>query len=204
MGKFDWINSVHIYFVILNRINKYLKCLIRTTEHEKIEKYFYYLAVELLRIVPFTENKKDNSIFINLNDSILLLKNDINCLVEDLEKILKENSKTFINIKQIRNKYEHEPHNLNSAFSTGHSSYSAMGFYCRNKLISIDTIELTYIVYDLNCLFDKIEKLIRENILEHIDELNEFNLYYIERIKKIKIIKYNEGYIRMPKQYYRY
>lgn len=204
MEKFDWINSIYKYFIILDRINKQFKFLIKTMEYEEIEEHFFYLSTELLRLIPFTENKKDNSIFLNLKDGICLLKDHISFLEGDLKKILQENSKTFIKIKKIRNKYEHEPHNVNGVFSTGHSSFSAMGFYCRNELVSLDTMELTYVIYELNKLFDKIEKKINRIEFENKDELNQFNKIYIEKIKKIQIINYNKGYTRIPRQYYSY
>lgn len=204
MEKFDWINSIYKYFIILDRINKQFKFLIKTMEYEEIEEHFFYLSTELLRLIPFTENKKDNSIFLNLKDGICLLKEHINFIESDLKKILQENTKTLLKIKKIRNKYEHEPHNVNGTFSTGHSSFSAMGFYCRNELVSIDTMELTYIIYDLNKLFDKIEKKINRIEFENKDELNQFNKMYIEKIKRIQIINYNKAYTRIPRQYYSY
>ena len=79
-----------------------------------------------------------------------------------------------------------------------------MGFYCRNELVSIDTMELTYIIYDLNKLFDKIEKKINRIEFENKDELNQFNKMYIEKIKRIQIINYNKAYTRIPRQYYSY
>ena len=78
MEKFDWINSIYKYFIILDRINKQFKFLIKTMEYEEIEEHFFYLSTELLRLIPFTENKKDNSIFLNLKDVICLLKEHIN------------------------------------------------------------------------------------------------------------------------------
>ena len=192
MDKFDWINSIYKYFIILDRINKQFKFLIRTMEYEEIEEHFFYLSTELLRLVPFTENKKDNSIFLNLKDGICLLKDHINFIESDLKKILQENTNTFLKIKKIRNKYEHEPHNVNGAFSTGHSSFSAMGFYCRNELVSLDTMELTYIIYDLNKLFDKLKKYILEIHENNIEKLDRFNLEYVEKIKNYDFNKYNK------------
>ncbi len=200
MDKFDWINSIYKYFIILDRINKQFKFLIRTMEYEEIEEYFFYLSTELLRLIPFTENKKDNSIFLNLKDGICLLKEHINFIESDLKKILQENTKTLLKIKKIRNKYEHEPHNVNGAFSTGHSSFSAMGFYCRNELVSIDTMELTYIIYDLNKLFDKLKKYILEIYENNIEKLDRFNLEYVEKIKNYDFTKYNKKYVRIPKR----
>ncbi len=204
MDKFDWINSIYKYFIILDRINKQFKLLIKTTEYEEIEEHFFYLSTELLRLIPFTENKKDNSIFLNLKDGIFLLKNYIDFLEVDFKKILEENANTFIKIKKIRNKYEHEPHNINGAFSTGHTSFSAMGFYCRNDLISLDSMELTYIIYDLNILFDKIEKIITKINNEDKGSLDQFNKIYTEKIENIRILNYNKGYTRIPKKYYSY
>lgn len=200
MDKFDWINSIYKYFIILDRINKQFKFLIRTMKYEDIEEHFFYLSTELLRLIPFTENKKENSIFLNLKDGICLLKDHIRFLEGDLKKILQENSKTFIKIKKIRNKYEHEPHNVNGAFSTGHSSFSAMGFYCRNELVSLDTMELTYIIYDLNKLFDKLKKYILEIHENNIEKLDRFNLEYVEKIKNYDFTKYNKKYVRIPKK----
>lgn len=200
MEKYDWINNVHIYFVILERINKQFKKLLKTMEHDEIEENFFYLSVELLRFVPFEENKKDSILSLLKNDGICLLRRNINFIMNDLDKILQENAETFRKVKHIRNKYEHEPHNVSGAFSTGHSSFSAMGFYCRDVLITLDTMELTYIIYDLNRMMDKIEKIVDQIKIEHKEELSQFNIHYIESIKKIKIIDYNKGYTRIPKQ----
>lgn len=196
MDKFDWINSIYKYFIILDRINKQFKFLIRTMEYEEIEEHFFYLSTELLRLIPFAEN----SIFLNFKDGICLLKDHISFLEGDLKKILQENSKTFIKIKKIRNKYEHEPHNVNGAFSTGHLSFSSMGFYCRNELVSLDTMKLTYIIYDLNKLFDKLKKYILEIHENNIEKLDRFNLEYVEKIKNYDFTKYNKKYVRIPKK----
>ncbi len=165
-------------------------------EYEEIEQHFFYLSTELLRLIPFAEN----SIFLNFKDGICLLKDHISFLEGDLKKILQENSKTFIKIKKIRNKYEHEPHNVNGAFSTGHLSFSSMGFYCRNELVSLDTMKLTYIIYDLNKLFDKLKKYILEIHENNIEKLDRFNLEYVEKIKNYDFTKYNKKYVRIPKK----
>ena len=54
MEKFDWINSIYKYFIILDRINNQFKFLIKTMEYEEIEEHFFYLSTELLRLIPFT------------------------------------------------------------------------------------------------------------------------------------------------------
>ena len=52
---------------------------------------------------------------------------------------------------------------------------------------------------------EELDRLSKTKIeLENKDELNQFNKIYIEKIKKIKIINYNKGYTRIPRQYYSY
>lgn len=201
MKEFDWINNINIYFIILEKINKHFKLLVKSMEHDEIEENFFYFSTELLRLVPFTEDKKNHILFLNYKDGICLLKKYIPFLEIDLQKILEENMDSFIKIKQIRNKYEHEPHNINSVFSTGHSSYSAMGFYCRTELISLNSIELTYIIYELNKLFDKIKDLIVKIENNNINQLNQFNKLHINNIRKFNFESYNKTYTRIPRNF---
>lgn len=200
MEEFDWINNIHTYFAILNEINVQFKILLKTTEYEVIEQKFYYLAVDLLRLVPICKDKEGNLI-LNKKDGICLLSPNIDFIFIDLEKIIEENSETFKKLKIIRNKYEHEPHNINGAFSTGHSSFSAMGFYYNTKLVSLNSIELTYIIYDLNKLMKKIEKFIIKIENENDKKINKFNRFYIKKIKDYKIEEYNKNYTRVPKNF---
>ena len=200
--KYDWINDIYIYYRILDKINKQFKILLKTTDHEEIEEQFFYLCVDLLRFVPFKQNKEDEKLSLIESDGICLLRKNIDFIIKDLNKILQENTATFIKIRKIRNKYEHEPHNVNGAFSTGHSSFSAMGFYCKTDLVTLNSMELTYIIYDLNKLMDKIEKMICEIEEKNKGDLNELNKNFIEAIKNYKIIGYNNGYTRVPKNWF--
>ena len=158
----------------------------------------FYLCVEILRVIPIIGN---TTLYISTTDSICLLKDNIPFLIDKLKQILKENIETFKKIKIIRNKYEHEPHNVNTAFSTGSGAYSGIGIYYKNELISIDTLELTDIIYDLNILMNNIQMLIY-GIEKEIGE--QFDIYTkkeIEIIKMRKNLKYNKSYVRIPKGY---
>lgn len=200
--KYDWINDIYIYYRILDKINKQFKILLKTTDHEEIEEQFFYLCVDLLRFVPFKQNKEDEKLSLIESDGICLLRKNIDFIIKDLNKILQENTATFIKIRKIRNKYEHEPHNVNGAFSTGHSSFSAMGFYCKTDLVTLNSMELTYIIYDLNKLMDKIEKMICKIQEKDFNELNIFNKDYITKIKGYKIIEYNKSYTIVPRNWF--
>lgn len=195
MNEYKWIEDINVYLYIVESINEHFNLLKRTLIHEEIEKEFYYLCVELLRIFQF----KKISDGVIKEDGICLLSASIDFLIKDLNNILFQNKEVFFKIKRIRNKYEHEPHNISSAFSTGSGAYSGIGFYYKDDLISINTMELTYIIYDLNILMDKIQNYIYDVEKNHQEEFDMFVNEYIKIIRKRKNIDYNKTYIRIPK-----
>lgn len=196
MKQYKWIKDIEIYMYIVERMNEHFNNMRRTSNHNEIEEEAFYLCTEILRMIPFEGKEK---LQIIKKDGICLLKNDIYFLIEDLNIILQKNTDILKKIKKIRNKYEHEPHNVNSAFSTGSGAYSGIGFYCKNELISINTMEVTYIIYDLNILMNKLQQLIYRIEEEHEEELDIFIKESIKNIKKRKNIEYNKTYVRMPR-----
>lgn len=196
MENYKWIQSIDTYLYIVERINEHFNKMRKTYDHNEIEEETYYLCIEILRMIPF--DGKDELQLIK-KDGICLLKNDIDFLIEDLNQILEKNSEIFKKIKKIRNKYEHEPHNVNSVFSTGSGAYSGIGFYCKKIYIYINTMELTYIIYDLNILMHKIQQLVYKIEEEHKEEFDVFIKDAVNNIKKRKNIEYNIFYIRMPR-----
>ena len=197
MEKYKWIQNIDTYLYIVERINEHFNKMKRTSEHNEIEEEAFYLCVEILRMISF-DGKEE--VYLIKRDGICLLNKNIDFLIEDLNKILQKNAEIFKKIKKIRNKYEHEPHNVNSAFSTGSGAYSGIGFYCKKDLISINTMELTYIIYDLNILMNKIQKLIYKIEEEHEKELDVFVKETIKTIKKRKNVEYNKTYVRIPRE----
>lgn len=196
MEKYRWIQSINTYLYIVERINEHFNRMRRTSEHDEIEEEAFYLCIEILRMIPF-DGKEELQLI--KKDGICLLKNDIDFLIEDLNKILQKNAEIFKKIKKIRNKYEHEPHNVNSAFSTGSGAYAGIGFYCKKDLISINTMELTYIIYDLNILMNKIQQLVYKIENEHGKEFDIFIKETVNIIRKRKNIEYNKTYVRIPR-----
>ena len=61
-------------------------------------------------------------------------------------------------------------------------------------------MKLTYIIYDLNKIFDKLKKYILEIHENNIEKLDRFNLEYVEKIKNYDFTKYNKKYVRIPKK----
>ena len=196
MEKYRWIQSINTYLYIVERINEHFNRMRRTSEHDEIEEEAFYLCIEILRMIPF-DGKEELQLI--KKDGICLLKNDIDFLIEDLNKILQKNAEIFKKIKKISNKYEHEPHTVNSAFSTGSGAYAGIGFYCKKDLISINTMELTYIIYNLNTLMNKIQQLVYKIENEHGKEFDIFIKETVNIIRKRKNIEYNKTYVRIPR-----
>ena len=61
---------------------------------------------------------------------------------------------------------------------------------------------LCFILYDLNKLMDKIEKMICKIQEKDFNELNIFNKDYITKIKGYKIIEYNKSYTIVPRNWF--
>ena len=196
MNNYDWIKYVDTYLNINEIINEYFNKMRKSFNHDEIEEKSYYLSIELMRMIPF---KGDKQLIINDKSGICLLKNNIDFLINDLDKILQENSDTLAKIKRIRNKYEHEPHNIKAAYSTSSGAYAGIGFYYKNELIPIDTKDMTYIIWDLNILMNKIQKFVYTVEKEHEEEFDIFVKNYIKDIKIRKNIEYNNLYTRIPK-----
>lgn len=196
MGKYDWITNIDTYLYIVERINEHFNNMRRASEHEVIEEEAFYLCTEILRMVPF---EPKNGLQLRKKDGLCRLREPIDFIMDDLNSILQKYAKIFEKIKKIRNKYEHEPHNVSSAFSTCSGAYAGIGLYCRNDLISINTMEFTFIIYDLNLLMNKIQQLIYKTEEKNIDELDILTKERIQIIKKRKNIEYNKTYVRIPR-----
>ena len=66
-------------------------------------------------------------------------------------------------------------------------------------MISINTMELTYIIYNLNTLMNKIQQLVYKIENEHGKEFDIFIKETVNIIRKRKNIEYNKTYVRIPR-----
>ena len=109
-----WIRGFATYFLILQNIHKLYFDLMMcgVDDFEKAEDIVYLLTVQINRILPSSYKKGTKNLILNNNDGVLLLKDSISFLEEDYNKLFFENKSTISTISDIRNKYEHEPHNI--------------------------------------------------------------------------------------------
>jgi len=167
-----FLNNLYPYFKMLDNINNDLTKVIRNNKDNdpyQNEELFYNITSELLRLLPYKYNEKDNTIILEDKSGILLLADRINYIKEKYNKILNFDKfhDVLKDIHKIRNKYIHEPHNISYAFSVGGTSICSMGLCYKNQLLSISSVSLAPIVYYLNRIFEKIKddslKLIQQN-----------------------------------------
>ena len=132
--KYEWIGDLIVYLNILEQLNKLFDELMDSSEHDDIEEKFFYMSAELLRLIPFKE-ERDGSFRLCVDDGICLLSSSIEELISDMDSILLKHKDILSKIKRIRNKYEHEPHRISAGFTTGSASYKAIGFYYKDEFI---------------------------------------------------------------------
>ena len=197
----DFLNNLCQYFRMLNKIN--LLLIKSMNENIKLEPYenediFYELVSELMRLLTY--KFCDNKIVLQ-NDGIIQMKEKLNFIENDYNEILMKANyfDIFKNVWRIRNKFIHEPHNINFVMSVGGSSSCSMSLYYKHELLSIGTLELTGIIYKLNIIFDKIKKLFLE-IIDKCDDKYK-NYPYYKKIMSYDFKKYNKNYTIIPRYF---
>ena len=189
------IRNYYTYFKILNNINIYLTEIIHQNENrdlEKVEDLFYKITSEIIRLMPYEEKEEVLEI---KKDGILRLPNTKE-IKEGYNKIISfgHYQKSLKDIKFIRNKYIHEPHNISFAYSVEGTTTCSMGIYYKTKLLSISTISLAAIVYYLNKIFEEVRlKVIKSNI--------DFDI--LEKIKQMDFSNKKWNYQILPEYFIR-
>lgn len=189
----DYLRSLYIYMSIMDNINKRLNELIKINVKNSPEKnidLIYLIVSEIMRIIPYTY--KDNK-FILKKDGILLLKNKLNFIEEDYNKILNDENleEALMNIYKVRNKFTHEPHNLFFDMSIGgETSYSVVINYKDNHH-EISTIDLQIIVKKLNIIYEKIKNDFIYFIKKYDKKYRKYPIY--EKVKTYKFCNYNKN-----------
>lgn len=185
-----WINSIGVYFFILEDINNKLQNLIKNKfdNVEEVEILFFDIAVNLNRIIPMKYKK------ISYNDGILKLSKYLDFLKEDYNKLYETFSEELITINDVRNKFEHVPHvikwvnylgsNLSKCITFINEEYNYDILEGNNELIEkreqkneklkwqIDTDVFAKIVIEIDKIFTKIQKKLEEYFKNNIKALN--------------------------------
>lgn len=191
------LKNLYIYFKLLVGINeKLLDMKIYISKYQGDPYYMseeiFLMSSDLLRLLPLKKHKKENKILLDRNSGILLLKDslDLDFIENDFSKILNDNYEFLSNLKNIRNKYEHEPHNIKWCMTIGNEKDYKISFKYKyfnqfdlkgENTYTINIFEIEKIVISLNLTFIKLKNIVIKmtNSFENDDIKNYVYVNYI-------------------------
>lgn len=205
----ELLDGLFIYLKILNDVNLKTNELINQNiknEPFENEQLFYEISSEIIRLLPLRKRKGETGeakevVRLDCSSGILLLKEGVPFLEESYRTIVEDKGckMILINLSNIRNKFVHEPHNMNFCYSVGAETSCGMGLYYKDSLWAISTIDITYILYELNEIFDRVKKLYIEKAIEAGKKYVEYPCY--KTVLGYDFKKYNESYMKIPSDY---
>lgn len=196
------LDGIFIYAEILNNTNMKFKELVEENTEKQLyenEQLFYEIISEIIRLFPLKKERGGTEIIgVDSNAGILLLETDIPFLLEDYKRIIDNNTykKIMSDLSFVRNKFVHEPHNMRVGFYVGGKASCSMGIYYKNELCSISTIKISYIIYELNEVFEKLKIFWRDKVNNCGEEYKEYPCY--EAMLRYNFRKYNMEYPIFP------
>ena len=187
-------NSLSGYIEILYKLNQELIKLCGTNVSYKYE-YSHTKILNIIqdipRVIPYSIDIKAKKLTYNNCDGLLEYNSKIKYMKKEYEKILISNYETLNKIRKIRNKYEHKMHDIKRrSSSSGKYIFFEFIFKIKNETIKIEAIELINLIKQVNTLFSKFVKDIKEFI---IDEEKLTHPYY-NRITRFDFEEFNKLY----------
>jgi len=205
------VENLYPYFKILKNINYNLVLLIENNINnvpDENEELFYLISSDLIRLLPYNLPKEKDSkkplyekAKIDDKSGIVLLKSEIPFLEDMYLEIIRNEKclKVLENVRFIRNKYIHEPHNIHFAFSLGAKTSCSMQLNYKDAAYSLNTIWLTNIVYELNKVFCEIKTYCVQRMSLCDSKYKEYPCYKF--VCESGVAGYNEKLNTMPWQY---
>lgn len=160
-------------------------------DFESGEKEILDIIQDVPRIIPYSFNKKTQTLILKDRDGLLEYKDNISYLKEDYEKILSDNYEFLDKIRKIRNKYEHKMHGVKHK-SSGSGSFSLFDytFMVGDESMKITAGSFIKLVKSLNNLFSKIVLDISKYAYENKKE----DYLYYRRITRFDFKNFNKIY----------
>ena len=197
MGDFVTVeiaNALFGYLETLYNLNQKLVKLCGIDvidDFESGEKEILDIIQDVPRIIPYSFNKKTQTLILKDRDGILEYKDNISYLKEDYEKILSDNYEFLDKIRKIRNKYEHKMHGVKHK-SSGSGSFSLFDY---TFMVGDESMEITAgsfikLIKSVNNLFSKIVLDISKYAYENKKE----DYLYYRRITRFDFKDFNKIY----------
>ena len=198
----DTLNGIAVYAKILNDINLKFHVLIKGNIEKQFhenEQLFYEIISEIMRMIPLKKKRGSEEIVgLDSKSGILLLQTEVGFLLEDYQRIINSDINKMIlqDMSIVRNKFIHEPHNINAAFYVGGKTSCSMGVYYKDRLCSVSTLKLNNIIYELNKIFDKLKIFFVEEVDKCEEQYKEYPCYVA--MMNYDFGKYNKDYSLVP------
>ena len=197
MGDFVTVeiaNALFGYLETLYNLNQKLVKLCGIDvidDFESGEKEILDIIQDVPRIIPYSFNKKTQTLILKDRDGLLEYKDNISYLKEDYEKILSDNYEFLDKIRKIRNKYEHKMHGVKHK-SSGSGSFSLFDY---TFMVGDESMEITAgsfikLIKSVNNLFSKIILDISKYAYENKKE----DYLYYRRITRFDFKDFNKIY----------
>lgn len=197
MGDFVTVeiaNALFGYLETLYNLNQKLVKLCGIDvidDFESGEKEILDIIQDVPRIIPYSFNKKTQTLILKDRDGLLEYKDNISYLKEDYEKILSDNYEFLDKIRKIRNKYEHKMHGVKHK-SSGSGSFSLFDY---TFMVGDESMEITAgsfikLIKSVNNLFSKIVL----DISKYAYENKKKDYLYYRRITRFDFKDFNKIY----------
>ena len=197
MGDFVTVeiaNALFGYLETLYNLNQKLVKLCGIDvidDFESGEKEILDIIQDVPRIIPYSFNKKTQTLILKDRDGLLEYKDNISYLKKDYEKILSDNYEFLDKIRKIRNKYEHKMHGVKHK-SSGSGSFSLFDY---TFMVGDESMEITAgsfikLIKSVNNLFSKIVLDISKYAYENKKE----DYLYYRRITRFDFKDFNKIY----------
>lgn len=197
------INSLYGYFETLYNLNRKMLqiCgvdILNERHNILLENKILEIIQDIPRLIPY--GKKKGNLFIENNDGLIEFSDKLIYIQVEYEEILKRNYNTLLQIKDIRNQYEHKIHGAKiTGTGSGTTELFDLTFHLKVRNNGVEE-EVDYILYssdiiklikDLNNLF----AIIQNQVLEFLDlDENYKEYYYYKRLSRFSFLDFNNVY----------
>ncbi len=191
-------NALGCYFETLYDLNKNLITFFGTHAYNddqwEHQKYIQSVICAIPQLIPYKFSKKLKKYEITASDGLLEFSDELPFLKNDYESILKTHYDFLRDIKQLRNKLEHQMHGVN-LMCTGGSILSFFDlfnlvYYVKDKEVVLWSKQFIILVKDINELFSKIQATIENYVYENKIE----NHAYSQRLLRYNFVDFNKIY----------
>jgi len=186
-------NSMSGYIEVLYNMNQNLikVCGINiiTNGSHTLEKIILDIIQDIPRLVPCSYSNSKKTLIYEDKNGLLEYKKDITYLEKDYEDILINNKNILDKIRKIRNKYEHNMHDVTyKSSSAGSSNLFDIEFEVNRNPVKVYSGELIKLIKELNLLFSKIV----QEIVQFAYDNNKQEYLYFQKIVKFNFEDFNK------------